>query len=251
MIMQCSIWLFVLKCTMKNKNFTDDILALVCARGKSKGLKGKNLIALNKKPLIYYAINKILKNKLKYNCLSSDNKEIIKTSKNYGLKSFFIRPKELSLSNVSKLAVWKHALKKAETYYKKEFKFLLDIEVTNPLTTPKDLGNFLNKFRKIKSNYDGMFCIRESWKNPYFNILIKKKYKFEAAINLKNNISSRQLAPKTYDHIAALYIFKTNYIKKANHFLDGKLASYKLPLLKSIDIDDKEDFALVKKIIKE
>jgi CMP-N-acetylneuraminic acid synthetase len=68
--------------------------------------------------------------------------------------------------------------------------------------------------------------------------------------NSKKKIISRQLAPKTYDHIAALYIFKTSYIKKTKHFLDGKLASYKLPLLKSIDIDDKEDFELVKKIKK-
>lgn len=235
---------------MKNKNFNDSILALVCARGGSKGLKGKNLISLNKKPLIFFAIDKILKNKLKYNCLSSDDKKIITTSKNYGLKSFFIRPKKLAASNASKLSVWKHALEKAEIYYKKEFKFILDVEVTNPLTNPKDLYNFLNKFNRIKNNYEGMFCVRESWKNPYFNILIKKNSKFQVANKLKTKIVARQLAPKTYDHIAALYIFKTSYIKKAKHFLDGRLASYKLPLLKSIDIDDKEDFELVKKILK-
>jgi len=235
---------------MKNKNINDRTLALVCARGGSKGLKGKNLIILNKKPLIYFAINKILKNKLKYNCLSSDDRRIIKISKGYGLKSFFIRPKKLSLSNVSKLAVWKHALTKAEFHYKRKFEFLLDVEVTNPLTTPKDLSNFLNKFNKIKNFYNGMFCARDSKKNPYFNILVKKGYKFQVVSPLKKNIVARQLAPKTYDHIAALYIFKTSYIKKSKNFLDGRLAWYKLPLLKSIDIDDKEDFELVKKIVK-
>ena len=234
---------------MKNKNINNTTLALVCARGGSKGLKNKNLIILNKKPLIYFAINKILKNKLMFHCLSSNDKKIIKISKIHGLKSFFIRPKKLSLSNVSKLSVWKHALEKAEIYYKKKFKFLLDVEVTNPLTTPKDLKNFLNKFSKIKNDYNGMFCVRKSWKSPYFNILIKKKSKFQVVKSSKKTIISRQLAPITYDHIAALYIFKTSYIKKTKHFLDGRLASYKLPLLKSIDIDDKEDFELVKKII--
>ena len=43
---------------MKNKFFFDNTLALVCARGGSKGLKNKNLALLNKKPLIYYAIKK-------------------------------------------------------------------------------------------------------------------------------------------------------------------------------------------------
>ncbi len=235
---------------MKNKFFFDNTLALVCARGGSKGLKNKNLALLNKKPLIYYAIKKIIKNKLKYNCISSDNKKIINISKKYGMKAFFVRSKKLSKSHVSKLDVWKNALKISETYYKKKFKFLLDVEVTNPLTTSDDLANFLKRFDKIKKKFDGMFCVRESWKNPYFNILIEKKGKFRVVKNLKKKIASRQLAPKTYDHVAALYIFKADYIKKTNHLLNGKLAPYKLHLLKSIDIDDKEDFELVKKILK-
>ena len=89
-----------------------------------------------------------------------------------------------------------------------------------------------------------MFCVRESEK-PYFNILIEKKGKL-CSKKFKKKIASRQLAPKTYDHVAALYIFKADYIKKTNHLLNGKLAPYKLHLLKSIDIDDKEDFELVK-----
>ena len=128
---------------MVNKKFLDNTLALVCARGGSKGLKNKNLILLKNKPLIYYAIKKIIKNKLKYNCISSDNKKIINTSKKYGLNAFFVRSKKLSKSNVSKLDVWKNALEISENYFKKKFKFLLDVKVTNPLTTPDDLTNFL------------------------------------------------------------------------------------------------------------
>jgi len=235
---------------MQNKYLIENTLALVCARGGSKGLKDKNFILLNKKPLIFFAIDKILKNKLKYNCLSTDSKKIIKISKKYGLKSFFIRPRKLSTSNVSKLKVWQHALEEAEIYYKKKFKYILDVEVTNPLTNSNDLGKFLTKFNKIKNTYDGMFCARESWKNPYFNILIKKNNRYKVVNYLKKKIVARQLAPKTYDHIAALYVFNTSYIKKTKHFLDGKLSTYKLPLLKSIDIDDKEDLELVKKIFK-
>ena len=235
---------------MQSKYLINNTLALVCARGGSKGLKGKNLIKLDKKPLVFYAIEKILKNKLKYNCLSTDSTKIIKISKKYGLNNFFIRPKKLSLSNVSKLKVWKHALYQSEIYYKKKFKYILDIEVTNPLTNSKDLAKFLRKFNKIKNIYDGMFCARDSWKNPYFNIMIKKNDRYQIVNGSKKKIVARQMAPKTYDHIAALYIFNTDYIKKTNFLLNGKLAVYKLPLLKSIDIDDKEDFELVKKILK-
>ena len=74
---------------MKNKFFFDNTLALVCARGGSKGLKNKNLALWNKKPLIYYAIKKIIKNKLKYNCISSDNKSFFcKIKKTFKIPRF-------------------------------------------------------------------------------------------------------------------------------------------------------------------
>ena len=47
-----------------------------------------------------------------------------------------------------------------------------------------------------------------------------------------------------------MYIFNTNYIRNSKFFLNGKLKTFNLPLLKSIDIDTKEDYELVKKIIK-
>lgn len=225
-----------------------EIIALVCARGNSKGIKYKNLLKINKMPLIYFAINKILKNKLSYNCISTDNKKIYQISKKFGLKGFFLRPKNLSGPNISKLDVWKHALNVSEKFYNKKFKYLLDIEVTNPLTSPKDLNKFIYKYFEKKNAFDGMFCARKSWKNPYFNILEKSNKKFSVSKSLKNKIVSRQKAPVTYDHIAAMYIFKSSYIRKAKNIFDGKLKHYELPLNKSIDIDSIEDYELVKKI---
>ena len=235
---------------MSNKFLKNATLALICARGGSKGLRGKNLLKINGKPLIYFAIEKILKNNLKFNCISTDSLKISNVSQKYGLMKFFKRPKKLSTSGVSKLAVWKHALEKSEKFYDKRFKYVLDIEVTNPLIMTSDLKKFLKKFDKIKKNFDGMFCIRESSKNPYFNILVKNNNKFKIANNLKDKVVARQRAPKTYDHIAAMYIFHSDYIRNTNHFLDGNLYGFEIPLLKSIDIDSREDFELVKKILK-
>ena len=237
---------------MKNfKDFLNDTLVVLCARGNSKGLKNKNIIKINNKPLIYFAINKIKKNNIIHRCISSDSRSIIKISKKYGIDSFFIRPKKLSGPNVSKLMVWKHALSKSEQHYKKKFKYFLDIEITNPLTNEKDLDKFLKLFFKIKNKFDGMFCTRKSWKNPFFNILIKKnKGNFVTASKTNKIILSRQKAPKTLDHVAAMYIFNSNYLRKTKHLLNGNLKEYNLPLLKSIDIDNREDYEIVKKIMK-
>jgi len=235
---------------MNYNKFINSTLAVICARGKSKGLKNKNIINLNNKPLIFYAIDKILKNRLKYTCVSSDSLKILNISNNLGIKDFFVRPKKLSTSNVSKLMVWKHALVKSEKHFNKKFKYFLDIEITNPLTDHNDLKRFLKEFFKIKENYDGMFCSRASWKSPFFNILIKKGDKYVVVNETKKKIVSRQKAPKTIDHVAAMYIFNTKFIRNSKHLLNGKLKNFTLPLLKSIDIDTKEDYELVKKIKK-
>ena len=171
---------------MENKYLIENTLALVCARGGSKGLKGKNFILLNKKPLIFFAIDKILKNKLKYNCLSTDSKKIIKISEKYGLKSFFIRPKKFSTSNVPKLKVWQHALAESEIHYKKKFKYILDVEVTNPLTNSNDLGKFLTKFNKIKP------LANEKYKSIGNNYEEKSKRAAEILAARKSQISNKQ-----------------------------------------------------------
>ena len=235
---------------MNYDKYLNSTLAVICARGNSKGLKNKNILKINNKPLIFYAINKIFKNKLQYRCISSDSSKILNISNKLGLKNFFIRPKKLSTSNVSKLMVWKHALIESEKYFNKKFKYFLDIEITNPLTDQSDLKKFLKDFYKVKNKYDGMFCSRDSWKNPFFNILVKKQNKYVVANQTRKKIVSRQKAPKTIDHIAAMYIFNSNYVKNSNFLLNGKLKTFTLPLLKSIDIDTKEDYELVKKIMK-
>ena len=76
--------------------------------------------------------------------------------------------------------VWKDALLKSEKHFKKKkkkknFKYVLDIEVTNPLINHKDLDKFLKKFYKNNFYFDGQFFVLLSEKNPYFNLLYKNK----------------------------------------------------------------------------
>ncbi len=96
------------------------ILAIVPARGGSKGIKLKNLKRINKKSLIRI-VGELL-SKIKYidfSIISTDNKKIADEAKKYNLEYFFKRPKKLSGDIVSDHAVVKHALLKAEKYKKK------------------------------------------------------------------------------------------------------------------------------------
>ena len=157
------------------KNIKNHLLCTICAKINSKGLKGKNIKILGGYPIIYYAIKKAKDSKLKNICLATDSIKIQKIANKFGVKSFYKRSKNLSKQNIPKLDVWKDAIIKSEKFYRRKFKFLLDIEVTNPLTSSRDLENFLDFSTKVLNKVDGIFCVMPSRRNPYFNIFLKKK----------------------------------------------------------------------------
>ena len=128
---------------------------------------------------------------------------------------------------------------------------MLDIDLTNPLLNSKDLKDFLKYFERFKNQFNGQFVITESRKNPYFNILRKINNGYKVC-NISNKIFSRQKAPKTFDHVAGFYIFKTKYILKCNwyNYLSKKIKGYEVPFYKTIDIDTLNDLKLSELIFK-
>jgi len=229
----------------------NNTLVLICAKGNSKGVKNKNIIKLRNKTLIEIAYDKAVLNNFRYFCLSTNSKKIKKISNSFGLKSFFLRSKNLCKENSAKFMVWKDALTRSEIFYNRKFKYILDIEVTNPIANHKDLSFFVKKFKKnINLKFDGLFCICRSKKNPYFNIMKKtgRGYKIFSNINSRMKIFSRQRAPITYDHVAAFYMLKRDYLLKKKSLFAGNLDGYELEDYKSIDIDSKFDLDIVKLI---
>ena len=74
------------------------ILCIICARGGSKGIKNKALVNFRGKPLIFYTIKQALKAKIFEEVIvSTDSLKIQKIAKTYGAKSWFLRPKNISL----------------------------------------------------------------------------------------------------------------------------------------------------------
>ena len=120
-------------------------LGLICARGGSKGIKNKNIVPFNKKPLIYWSIKLGLKVKSIRNLIvSSDSDKIIKISKKYGAEVFFKRPKILSLSNSPEWKVWQHALSFMEKNKQVEYKGLVVLPPTSPLRNDQDVKRAIN-----------------------------------------------------------------------------------------------------------
>ena len=115
-------------------------MVVICARGGSKGVPGKNTRLLNGKPLIAYTIEQAKKfswaDKV---VVSTDDKEIKEIAERYGIEIPFLRPKELATDEISVISVIIHAVRTAEDYWKDHYDIVVNLSPTGPLRTVKDI----------------------------------------------------------------------------------------------------------------
>ena len=121
------------------------ILAVVPARGGSKGIKLKNLAHFSGKPLIVWAAE--FANNLEYidrHIGSTDHPEISRLAIEYGLPCPFVRPKDLSGDRVSDVDVLIHALQTMETMDDTRYDLVVMLQPTSPLRRPSDIKQLLD-----------------------------------------------------------------------------------------------------------
>jgi CMP-N-acetylneuraminic acid synthetase len=234
---------------MKKK--TNNILCVISARGGSQGLKNKNIKNFNGKPLIAWTILQAKKSKfINEIYVSTDSLKIAKIAKSYGAKIPFLRKKKYSNKTISKFLVWKDALVKIEKIYNKNYDYYLDLDCTNPLRSTSDIDLMCKKFIKNKKFYDGIYTIAKARKNPYFNVVEYKDKNLEISKKLKFWPTSRQAAPKVYDQVASMYLFKSNFIKKNHSMYQGKISGFELKDYQNFDVDSSLDFFMIEKLFK-
>ena len=129
------------------------VIAIIPARGNSRGIKRKNLINFCGKPLIYWTINQCVKSKLIQDVwVSSDNKEILDFAKNQNVNTIK-RPKNISHSNSLSEEAWLHAINIIEK--NNDFDLVITPQVTSPVREDDEFDKAIKFF--IKKKYDSIF----------------------------------------------------------------------------------------------
>ena len=216
--------------------------ALICARSGSKGIKNKNIRKFNSKPLIFYPINLAKKiNEIKTVSVSTNSKKIADISKNFGAEIPFLRPKKLSRDKSNEWDVWKHFAKKKNFNSKDEI--LIVLPTTSPLRKIKDVQKCIKLYKQKK--FDVVLMINKSNKNPYFNMMVKKKdNSLELCVKSKKNIVRRQDAPIVYDVTTFCYILSSKFLMKNKSLLSGKIGGIEVTAARSIDLDTELDLKI-------
>lgn len=222
-----------------------NVVALICARGNSKGIKNKNLLKFKNTTLIGNAIKQARgSNFIDKVVVSTDSKNIIKESIKHGAEVPFVRPSHLAKDNSPEIDTWKHAINFLKKK-KEKIDYIVSVPTTSPLRKIPDINKCIKT--AIKKKLDIVFSVTKSSKNPYFNMFVLKKKKLQLILKSKKKIFRRQDAPKCFDLTTVCYVFKPNYILKKNkNLFSGKTGYVEIPKNRSIDIDDREDYEIAK-----
>lgn len=226
-----------------------NILITICARGGSKGIPGKNIKALNGKPLIHYSIE--LAKKFQ-ECrdhvdiaLSSDSDEIILVSEQGGLITEYKRPDKLGTDVAGKIEVIRDVLLFHEKKNEKKYDFVIDLDVTSPLRNLKDLYMAFEMLKK-DSEALNIFSVSPANRSPYFNMVEQKENGYYFLVNkLEKNVMTRQSAPSVYDLNASFYIYTKKYFEEGHtSAITNKSLIYEVPHI-CFDLDHPIDFEFI------
>ena len=230
-----------------------NLLFTICGRAGSKGIKNKNIKNFIDKPLALYSLSVIdlyLKNS-NYPAdivLNTDSDDLIKIFENNSLRPVDVvrRAPELAGDYVAKIDVIKNCLREMESRNNKEYNYIIDLDITSPLRTVNDLKTMIDK--KIDSDYDLIFSVTDSRRNPYFNMVKKTENGFERVIS--SNFNTRQEAPEIFDMNASIYVYSREFLHKDIGLFDGKCDAYKMFDTGILDLDHEGDMLLMEVIAK-
>lgn len=201
------------------------ILAIIPARGGSKGVPRKNIKLLNGKPLLAYTAEIALKSKYFTEIIvSSEDKQIMDMAKSLGIQVPFVRPMSLAQDDTPTLEVIIHALQWYENR-KVYFDAVCLLQVTSPFRTVEFLDKAIEKF--IESGCDSLISVQKvpHEYNPHWTFEVNSDGSLKIATGEAEIIPRRQELPSAYHRDGSIYITKTEELLN-KHTLYGKSTAF-------------------------
>jgi CMP-N,N'-diacetyllegionaminic acid synthase len=226
-------------------------LAIVPARGGSKGIPRKNLVDVGGKPLIAWSIevgNALVERGAVTRCVvSTDDREIADVAKQWGGDVPFMRPDELATDGAKSVGFVLHALDElasaGETY-----EFIMLLQPTSPLRDVDAILDALGRFEAAEAE-SMISCYQED----YINDLV-----------IYYDDGSGYLVPKNPDHNkgvrrqdhgptmvrnGALYVVRADYVRRTGRLVGDRPMMLRMQKADSIDLDTPDDLALLRAVV--
>lgn len=229
------------------------VLAVVPARGGSKGVPGKNIRLLLGKPLIAYSIESALASKfIDRIVVSTDSEEIARIARQASAEVPFLRPAELARDNTPDAPVFEHCiawLKESEGYVPD---IIVHLRPTGPLRTGEEIDEAVT-FLESHPEADSVRSVEESTKSPYKMWKPDDLYitPFMELRGVKDfHTAPRQSLPKVYQTTADIGVFYLRTLRDNGSVIGAKVLPYVLRR-PTVDIDTYFDFRIAELLMRE
>lgn len=226
-----------------------ELLAIIPARGGSKGVPRKNIRELSGKPLIAYTIEEAKKSRyINRIIVSTEDLEIADISKKYGAEVPFLRPLEFASDfspSIDAVIYTVNRLKAQEGYYPD---LVCLLQCTTPFKRVKDIDGTIGKL--LETGMDGAVSVCEAESHPYWMHKFNGD-KLEMFIQQEQNKLRRQDLPKVYRLNGAIWVVKTSRLLEERKMVLNNESGYIMEVEDSIDIDTELDFKFAELLMKE
>lgn len=214
------------------------IIAVIPARGGSKGIEKKNIRSFAGKPLIAHTIEQAMASRsVQRIFVSTDDDEIASISKKCGAEIVW-RPSGISNDTASSESALLHAVNELEDREQFSADHVIFLQCTSPLRKPGDIDAAVQKF--VEEKADSLLSVSKShqffWEE-WGGSARPVNYDYK-------NRPRRQDFGEQYVENGSIYICKYRILKEHKNRLGDKIAMYEMEKWQAFEIDDAEDFKL-------
>lgn len=224
-------------------------LAVIPARGGSKGLPGKNIALLAGLPLIVHSLRlAALCPEIERTIVSTDSPEIAAVARAAGADVPFLRPEELARDETPMLPVLQHALAELDPEGT-HFSELLLLDPTSPGRLPEDVRR-ASALLHERPEADGVVAVSEPSFNPIWHAVLDHDGFMEPLVPDGRSYGRRQDLPRVFRINAALYLFRAAFLRREREtWQNGLHLLLEIPERRAFHIDSVDDFRDVERAI--
>lgn len=211
------------------------VLALIAARGGSKGLPGKNILPVAGRPLLAWTVDAAhAARSVDRVVLSSDDEAIMAVARACGCEVPFRRPAALATDTATSIDVVIHALDTLPGY-----DLIVLLQPTSPLRTAADIDATCERLATIGAPACVSVCPVDQ--SPYWMYSLTADQGLVPIIAAPVAATRRQDLSPVYALNGAVYVANTTWLRRTRTFVTRETVAYVMPPERSIDIDTKAD----------
>lgn len=216
-----------------------NLLALIPARGGSKGIPRKNIKPIGGKPLIAWSIEAAQQARVVDRIVvTTEDDEIASIAIGLGADVPFIRPVELARDETPGIDPVLHAIEQLP-----EHDWVLLLQPTSPLRTSADIDGIVAFCQRHSAPVAVSVC--PTPKHPYWMYRLDDQTRLRPLMPVSPSIACRQDLPEAYALNGALYLARCDWLREKRKFISHETIGYFMPAERSVDIDTPLDWQWV------